>query len=81
MKKELSMKQIYDDFTSKTILSNSEKEVLILYIKNESIIKIADETKQGTATVSRIIADLKNKYNNYKRIELEKLKIFNNEKI
>lgn len=73
MKKELSIKQIYDDFNNKTILNDLEKDVLIRYIKNESIVKIADELLISTATVSRIIADLKNKYANYKKLELAKL--------
>lgn len=73
MKKELSIKQIYDDFNNKTILNDLEKDVLIRYIKNESIVKIADELLISTATVSRIISDLKNKYANYKKLELAKL--------
>lgn len=73
MKKELANKQIYDDFISKTILTDNEKEILIRYVKNESIIKIADETKQGTTTVSRTIAILKGKYEGYKKMELTKL--------
>lgn len=73
MKRELAIKQIYDDFTNKTILTDNETEVLIRYIKNESIVKIADETKQGTTTVSRTIAILKNKYESYKKMELAKL--------
>lgn len=81
MKKELCIRQIYDDFINKVILTEQEIEVLNLYIKNYSLLKIADETKQGTATVSRIIADLKDKYNNYKKLEIEKLKIFDKSKI
>jgi len=75
MRKELANKQIYDDFISKTILSEIELEVLIKYIKGDSIVKIADETQYGTATVSRIIAKVKNKYDNYKKLELAKLMI------
>lgn len=73
MKKELAVKQIYDDFTSKIILTDNEKSILDLYIKNESIVKIANTTSQSTASVSRTIADLKGKYNNYKKLELAKL--------
>ena len=73
MKKELSIKQIFDDFISKTILNDIEEKVLIKYIKNESIIKIADDLSISTASVSRIIADLKEKYGNYKQLELAKL--------
>lgn len=75
MKKELASKAIYDDFLNKTILTDVEKEVLMRYIKNESIVKISDETKQSTSTVSRTIALLKEKYSNYKKLELEKLMI------
>lgn len=78
MKKELSTKTIYDDFLNKTILTDLEKDVLIRYVKNYSIIKISDEINQSTSTVSRTISLLKDKYNNYKKIEIEKLKIFEN---
>lgn len=73
MKKELSNKQIFDDFVSKTILNDIEKKVLIKYIKCESIVKIADDLAISTATTSRIIADLKEKYGNYKKLEIAKL--------
>ena len=75
MKKELSIKQIFDDFTSKTILNDLEKEVLIKYIKGDSIIKIASDISQSTSSVSRIIATLKSKYGNYKKLELAKLQL------
>ena len=77
MKKELCIKQIYDDFISKIVLTEQEKEVLDLYIRDNSILKIADKTMQGTATVSRIIFSIKEKYDNYKKLEIEKLKILN----
>lgn len=73
MKKELSVKQIYDDFISKTILNEIEEKILIKYIKNESIVKIADDLSVSTATISRTIAELKEKYANYKKLELAKL--------
>lgn len=73
MKKELAVKQIYDDFTSKIILTDNERNILDLYIKNESIVKIASMTNQSTSSVSRTIADLKEKYTNYKKLELAKL--------
>ena len=73
MKKELAVKQIYDDFTSKIILTDNERSILDLYIKNESIVKIANTTNQSTSSVSRTIADLKEKYSKYKKLELAKL--------
>lgn len=76
MKKELSIKQIYNDFISKVFLNDIEKQVLELYINKESIVKIADEISQGTATVSRIIAEIKEKYENYRKLEMAKLDVF-----
>lgn len=76
MKKELANDIIRNDFTNKTILTDKEKEVLSLYIGGETIVKIADLTKQGTATVSTVIASLKKKYKIYKEFELTKLRIF-----
>ena len=75
MKKELCIKQIYNDFISKVILLDIEKEVLDLYIKDTSIVSIASDLSMGTTTVSRIIANLKDKYNKYKKLELSKLEI------
>ena len=76
MKKELALKLIYDDFISKITLTDNEKDVLNLYIKDTSIIAMADKLGMGTTTVSRIIADLKLKYNNYKKLEISKLEVF-----
>ena len=75
MKKELSSKIIFNDFISKTYLNELEQEILIKYIKNKSITQISYEMAQSTATVSRIIAQIKEKYNNYKKIELAKLSL------
>ena len=77
MKKELCLKQIYEDFTNKVFLSDIEKEVLIMYIKDESLVKIADSTNQSMSSVSRIIADIKSKYSDYKKLEISKLNILN----
>ena len=79
MKKDLAIKQIYDDFIDKIVLSDNEKDVLKRYIKNDSIVKIANDTMQGTATISRIIASIKRKYDNYKKLEIVKLKLLINE--
>ena len=77
MKKELCIKAIYDDFISKIVLTEIEKEVLDLYIKDISIISMADRLSVGTTTISRTISILKDKYNKYKQLEIEKLKILN----
>lgn len=75
MKKELAIKVIFNDFIEKAILNDNEKDVLIRYIKNDSITKIAIDTMQSERTISRIIADLKLKYEKYKEIEMAKFKI------
>lgn len=80
MKKELAIKQIYDDFTNKTFLTDNENDILIRYIKNDSIIKIANDTAQSTSTISRIIADIKEKYIAYKKLEIAKLNILKQNK-
>lgn len=80
MKKDLANKQIYDDFISKTILTDNEKDVLFRYVRNDTIVKIADDTKQGTTTISRTIAALKEKYQKYKELELIKLHILSGKK-
>lgn len=76
MKKELANEVIRNDFINKTILTEREMEVLLLYVKGESIVKISNDTKQGTATVSVIISQLKEKYRIYKELELTKLRLF-----
>jgi len=79
MKKELSSKPIFDDFKSKVILTNLEVDVLIRYIKGDSIVKISDEVKQSTSTISRTIANLKEKYSNYRKLEIARLMLFKRE--
>ena len=73
MKKELSIKQIYDDFVMKVVLNENEQDILKRYIRNDSIVKIAQDTSQSTSTISRTIASLKEKYDNYKKLEIAKL--------
>ncbi len=80
MKKELAIKQIFDDFVGKTFLNDNEKDILIRYIKNDSIVKIAEDTLQSTATISRVIASIKEKYDNYKTLELVKLDLLKGKK-
>ena len=80
MKKELAIKQIREDFINKVMLSENEIDVLERYIKKHSIVKIAEDTRQGTATVSRIIAEIKLKYENYKELEIAKLMLLTNKK-
>ena len=76
MVKELCNKIIYDDFTSKVMLTNDEIEILNMLLKKYSIIKIADKMNMSDRNVSRIIKDIKIKYKNYKHIEIAKCDIF-----
>lgn len=80
MKKELAIKQIREDFINKVMLSEDEIDILERYVKNHSIVKMAEDTKQGTATISRIIASIKEKYEDYKKLEIAKLMLLTNKK-
>jgi hypothetical protein len=73
MRNILSLDIIYNDFISKVTLSSTEIEILDRYLKNESIIKISLEVSSSYSSVSRTISKLKNKYDNYRRMELAKL--------
>ena len=76
MIKELSNKYIYEDFIYKTKLTEDEQKVLDMLIKRWSIIKISQEICMSDRNVGRVIRDLKDKYNNYKQIEVAILEIF-----
>lgn len=76
MTKELCNKVIYNDFIEKTILSNDEKIILDMYLKRYSIVKISQECCMSERNVSRIIREIKNKYDKYKNMELAKYEIF-----
>ena len=76
MLKELCNKTIYDDFKSKTILTDEEIKILDMLILKYSLVKIAQEVCMSDRNVSRIVKDIKEKYNNYKMLELAKLDIF-----
>ena len=80
MKKVLAIKEIREDFINKVMLSKNEIDILERYIKNDSIVKMAEDTKQGTATISRIIASIKEKYEDYKKLEIAKLILFTKKK-
>lgn len=78
MIKELSNKIIYDDFISKTTLTDDELNVLNCLLKKYSIIKITQELNMSDRTIFRIKKDIKEKYKNYKTIEIAKSDIFKN---
>jgi DNA-directed RNA polymerase specialized sigma subunit len=79
MIKEMCNIIIYNDFIDKVILSDDEKQILDLLIKKKSIVQISQELNISDSTVSRIIKDLKEKYKNYKAIEIAKYDIFKTE--
>lgn len=76
MIKELSNKIIFDDFVNKMILTDDEKEILTMLIKKYSRVKISQEICMSERNVARITKALKDKYSNYKKIELAKYDIF-----
>lgn len=77
MKKTLSLDVIYNDFISKVKLSDNEKDILDRYLRNESLVKISMEVALSYSSVSRIISNLKSKYENYKKMEIVKLTLLN----
>lgn len=76
MIKEMCNKIIYDDFINKVILTDDEKIVLDMLIQRKSVIQISQAVNMSDRTVSRIIKDVKVKYNNYKNLEIAKCDIF-----
>ena len=73
MRKTLSMDVIYNDFINKVKLSELEKDILDRYLRNESLVKISMDVSLSYSSVSRIISNLKVKYDNYKQLEIVKL--------
>ncbi len=74
--KELSCKYIYDDFVYKMALTDDERRVLDMLLKKYSMVKIAQCINVSDRNASRIIRDLKDKYNIFREIEVAKLKTF-----
>lgn len=76
MKTELAVKQIYEDFISKVTLDNDEKQVLDMFLKNYSYIKIGDNIGMSDRNVGRVMRTVKQKYENYRKLEVSKLELF-----
>ena len=76
MKTELAIKQIYEDFISKVMLDNDEKQVLDMFLKNYSYIKIGDIIGMSDRNVGRVMRTVKQKYENYRKLEVSKLELF-----
>lgn len=80
MKSDLAVKQLYDDFIGKVVLTENEKDILDRYIKGDTYVNMALETNQSYSNVSRTLVDLKRKYEIYKKMELTKLTLFERNK-
>lgn len=76
MKTELAIKQIYEDFISKVMLDNDERQVLDMFLKNYSYIKIGDTIGMPDRNVGRVMRTVKQKYENYRKLEVSKLELF-----
>lgn len=76
MIKELSNRLIYNDFKTKTILTDDESAILDMLILKYSITKISQKVCMSDRNVSRIIKTIKIKYSMYKKMEMVKLGIF-----
>ena len=73
MKKDLSIKQIYDDFILKVTLDEDEIKVLDMYIKNYSYVQMPLALNISERNISRIVNRLKEKYAIYKNLEVSRL--------
>lgn len=73
MKKDLSIKQIYDDFILKATLDEDEIKVLDMYIKNYSYVQMSLALNISERNISRIVNRLKEKYAIYKNLEVSRL--------
>lgn len=80
MKKDLAIKQLYNDFIIKVTLTENEKDILDRYIRGDTLTKISMDTTQSYSTISRTIVDLKIKYETYKRLEIAKLTLLQKNK-
>lgn len=73
MEKDLSIKQIYDDFILKVTLDEDEIKVLDMYIKNYSYVQMSLALNISERNISRIVNRLKEKYAIYKNLEVSRL--------
>lgn len=73
MKKDPSIKQIYDDFILKVTLDEDEIKVLDMYIKNYSYVQMSLALNISERNISRIVNRLKEKYAIYKNLEVSRL--------
>ena len=76
MIKELSSKIIYNDFKEKMFLTDEELKVLDMMRAKYSVVKMADRIGMSDRNVGRVVKDIKDKYKNYKKLELAKLDVF-----
>ena len=73
IKKDLSIKQIYDDFILKVTLDEDELKVLDMYIKNYSYVQMSIALNMSERNISRIVNRLKEKYDIYKNLKVSRL--------
>lgn len=76
MKQKLSIKAFYDDFILKVSLSSEEKEILDMYISNYSYVEIGMKLNMSERKIGKIIAEIKQKYEQYKELEMHRLNLF-----
>lgn len=76
MRRALSNKTIYDDFIYKVRLTEDEEKILEMYLLQYSLVKIGLECSMSERTVGRILKNIRDKYNDYKQLELAKHDIF-----
>lgn len=75
---KLRIKAIYNDFLSKTTLTNEQIEIIDRLIKKETIVKISLELGMSKRTLNYEIKKIKKLYNDYSKLEIMKLLVLIN---
>lgn len=72
---KLRLKVVYDDFLSKTKLTDEQIRILDMLIAKESIVKISMEVNRSERGVNYQIKSIKEIFNNYITLEKSKLDV------
>lgn len=78
MVEKLRVKAIYDDFLSKTSLTEEQIKIIDRLLKKETLIKISLDLGMSKRTLSYEIKKIKKIYEEYEKLEIVKLLVLIN---
>ena len=78
MVEKLRMKAIYDDFLSKTNLTEEQIKIIDKLIKKETLVKISLDLGMSKRTLGYEIKKIKKLYEDYAQLEIVKLLVLIN---